>query len=130
MDPPLEPYVPPPETLTLQDLMNETPILIQKELNDKALIETIGSQSIQSLKPQLVEWVLKGCPAAYVILSLDVQPPNTCSDGVARTLQEYVAFCSGKTIQEHVAMLQVKLPDIFVSFANISGQISVIVSKA
>ena len=121
---------PMPDVLTLADLMDDHAVVVAKESSDKSLLETIGVQNVSGLKPVLVEWFMKGCPNAYPILSLNIQPPTKCSDGVVRSLSEYIEFCSEKPIQDHVALLQVKLPDMVVSFANIGGNTTIVVSKA
>ncbi len=120
---------PPPDVLTLSDLLSDQSVVVSKEQADKTLLDTIGIQTVSNLRPKLVEWVLKGYPPAFPILSLDIHPPACCSDGVTRELADYIQFCSGKTITEHVALLQAKLPDITVSFANIGGVTTVVVLK-
>jgi len=55
--------------------------------------------------------------------------PPVCSDGVVRTLVDYIPFCSGKTIQGHIAVLQQRLPDIAVSFAYSGTAILIVVSR-
>jgi hypothetical protein len=133
MDPTHPDYVappPPPDILTLSDLLNDQSVLVAKEQTDKTLLETIGAQTVSNLRPKFVEWVLKGRPSAFPLLSLDIQPPPCCSDGVTRDLADYITFCSGKSIAEHVALLQAKLPDITVSFANIQGKVAVVVVTA
>lgn len=132
MDPTHPDYVvppPPPDVLTLSDILNDQSILLAKEQADKTLLDTIGAQTVSNLRPKLVEWVLKGQPTTFPLLSLDIRTPSCCSDGVSRNLSDYIQFCSGKTIEEHVALLQAKLPDITVSFANISGITTVVVLK-
>ena len=126
----LETISPPPDVLTLSDLLNEQSIIQSKEETDRGLLETIGTTPVVNLRPKFVEWVLKGCPSAFPILSLDIQPPSRCSDGETRNLPDYITFCSGKTIEEHVAALQAKLPDIQLSFANIHGKVTVVVITA
>jgi hypothetical protein len=133
MDPTHPDYVappPPPDVLTLSDLLSDQSVVVAKELADKSLLETIGTQSVGNLRPKLVEWVLKGRPDAFPVLSLDIRPPSVCSDGLSRNLPDYIEFCSGKTINDHVALLQAKLPDILVSFANIGGITTIVVLKA
>jgi hypothetical protein len=124
--PPIEPV---PDILTLADLLADHDILIAKEADDKLLLDSIGGQPVQGFKPKLLEWVLKGKPDGFPILRLDIKPPDKCSDGVVRSLAEYIEFCTGKTIQDHVGLLQAKLPDIHVSFANISGSVCITVLK-
>lgn len=121
--------IPPLDVLSLDDILNEHDILVAKEEADKAKLEHIWSQHISTVKPKLVEWVGRGKPNAFPIMMLDIQPPAKCSDGESRTLTEYITFCSGKSIEEHVALLQAKLVGITVSFANISGQLAIVVSQ-
>ena len=124
------PPPPPPDILTLADLLAEHDIVVAKERADKELLESIGTQTVQAIKPKLIEWVVKGRPDGFPIIEISVVPPTKCSDGQTRNLPDYVEFCSGKPIQEHVGLLQAKLPDIHVSFANIGGKICVTVLKA
>lgn len=117
------------DVLSLDDIMSTQEILLTKEATDKVALDQIGSQHSSALKPKLVEWVGRGKPNAYPIMMLEVQPPTQCSDGVSRSLPEYILFCSGKTIEEHVGLLQTKLVGIQVSFANINGKIAIVVSS-
>lgn len=123
-------YIPPPEPdfLSLDDLLSDHEILVAKEQADKGLLDQIGSQHVLALKPKLVEWVGTGKPHAYPVMMLNIQPPSKCSDGVERNLPDYIAFCSGKSIEEHVGMLQAKLSGMSVSFANLGGQVAIVVS--
>lgn len=120
---------PPPDVLTFADLLHDQSIIQSKEQADKALLDTIGTNPVANLRPRFVEWVMKGCPSAFPIISLDIQLPAKCSDGESRDLASYIQFCSGKTIEEHVALLQAKLPDIPLSFANIQGKVTIVAIK-
>lgn len=126
------PQEPPQEIppITLADILAATEVVRVKEQTDKAAIETIGSQSFESLKAKLIQWGILGFPNVYPILTLSITPPTFCSDGVARNLADYITFCSGKPIQDHMAVLQAKLRDMVVSYANFGHSISVVVSKA
>jgi len=124
MPPSTEP--PPPDVLTLADLLSDQSVVQLKEQADKATLETIWTQPVANFRPKLVEWVMKGRPSAFPIFMINVQPPPRCSDGETRDLADYIQFCSGKTIAEHVGLLQAKLPDIQLSFANIGGSIAVV----
>jgi len=118
-----------PNVLSIDDLLNDQAALATKESADRTTIESIGTQSVFGLKPRLVEWALKGFPSAYAIMELDVTPPTLCSDGVQRSLYDYIQFLTNKTIEEHVAILQGNLQGMLVSFANINGKTAVVVSK-
>ena len=117
-----------PDAISLDDLLNDHSIIVAKEAADKASLDQIGSQHVSAFRPKLVEWIGLGKPHAYPILLLDIHPPTKCSDGVSRNLPDYITFCSGKSIEEHVGLLQAKLSGMSVSFANIQGQVAIVVS--
>ncbi len=121
---------PPPAPISLADILNDIQVIQQKEAADKAALDSIGNSTAESLRPKLIAWALAGFPNAYTLLEVSVTPPAQCSDGVTRNLTDYITFCSGKTIQEHVALLQTKLADMTVSFANVGYAIAIVVSKA
>ena len=103
------------DSITLEEIMNEHTVLLTKEAQDKSLLDEIGTQHVSVLKPKLIEWVSAGKPNAFPIMTLNIQPPARCSDGISRGLSDYITFCSGKSIQEHVGTLQLKLVGIQVS---------------
>ena len=119
----------PPATISLLDITNAMEVVRIKEEQDKHLLEAIGTLSFDSLKSSLIQWALLGYPNAHVIHSVFISPPSVCSDGVSRTLGDYVLFCSGKMIHEHVQVLQDRVTDITVSFANFGSAIGIIVSR-
>lgn len=123
------PVLPPPP-LSLEDILSAVEVIQQKEAADKVLLEGIGNATTESLRPTLIRWAVQGFPNAFTLLEVVVVPPPQCSDGVSRSLTDYITFCSGKTIEEHVALLQTKLTGMTVSFANMGSHISIVVSKA
>ena len=115
--------------ISLSDIQSAVEVLQQKEATDAATLNTIAGATFESLRDTLVQWGIAGFPNAYALLTLSIQPPSRCSDGQVRELTEYITFCSGKTIQEHVQSLQDKLADITVSYANVAGDVVVVVSR-
>jgi hypothetical protein len=120
---------PPPPTITLADILSSTEAISQKEAADKAALEGIGHIGIETLRTKLIQWAVAGFPSAYAIHEVTITPPALCSDGISRVLGEYIEFCSGKTIHEHVAVLQAVLPDITVSFSYTGFSIQVVVTR-
>lgn len=121
---------PPPPPIGITDLLNSVQVIAQKEADDKILLEGISTIPFDTLRTKLISWAVAGFPNVYEIHQISISPPTICSDGVARTLADYIVFCSGKSISEHVAGLQEKVADIVVSFANMGSYISIVVSKA
>jgi hypothetical protein len=119
-----------PTILLLSDVLSSRELIQTKELDDKTALEQIGVLGIETLRTRLIQWVTQGYPPAFTIADVRISLPSMCSDGVCRCLAEYIVFCSGKTIQEHIAVLQSRLPDVTVSFAYTGSGILVVVSKA
>jgi hypothetical protein len=121
---------PPLPTITIADILNEQQLVLQKEANDKSALDAIGSMTFDSLRSTLIHWASIGFPNAYTLMEVSITPPAVCSDGASRGLADYIHFCSGKTINEHVDILRQKLPDMAVSFANMGSHIAIVVSRA
>ena len=118
-----------PTTLSLADLLNSSLVVRQKEYVDKDALESIWNVPISTLQATLLQWALAGFPNVTPIHEITIQVPDFCSDGVKRSLGDYIQFCSGKTIQEHIALLQAKLTDITVAFSFTGYSIQVVVSR-
>lgn len=116
-----------PPTLTLADIVAAQEVLVQREANDKSKLESVGAISINELRTKLIGWAVAGFPNNYVIHTLDITPPPLCSDGVARSLPEYIQFCSGKSFADLLVGLQAMLPDITVTYSTTPPQIFVMV---
>jgi hypothetical protein len=125
---PVEPV--PEAPVAIEDLLNDVFVIQQKESSDKASLLGVSNLSAASLRPMLVSWAGQGFPNAYPILDLSIQPPAKCSDGVARSLADYIEFVSGKSLAEHVAVLQSRMTGIVVSYAWTGQTILIVVSKA
>jgi len=121
----------PAPPLSLSDILAAGDLLIQKEAADKATLESIGAMTMAELRSYLIVWGRLGFPNAHVISSFTMICPSVCSDGVAgRSLGEYIVFCSGKTLSEHIEVLQAKVtPDIQFGFADFGGTIGIVVTR-
>lgn len=120
---------PPPAPITIDDLLSSVEVITQKENEDKATLEGIGNMTHDTLKNKLLSWATAGFPNVYEITRISINPPNLCSDGVNRNLADYILFCSGKTINEHVEVLAAKVTGMSISFANMGSYIAIVVSK-
>jgi hypothetical protein len=120
----------PPPQITLADILAATEVVSQKEAQDKSMLESIGTISFEALRVTLIQWAKAGFPNASPIYSVAITPPATCSDGVTRTLSEYVPFVTGKSMGELIAPLQARCPEFVVSFATTGPEILVVISKA
>ena len=125
-----EPTGPAPlPTISIQDILGSVEVVQNREAGDKAKLEAIGLISFETLRASLLQWATRSFPNAYTIYEVPMTAPSVCSDGVTRNLPDYIVFCSGKTINEHVDVLQQRLVDITVSFAYSGSAILIVVSR-
>lgn len=120
----------PPPLITLADILAATEVVTQKETQDRSALESIGTISFDTLRTTLIQWAKAGFPNASPLYTIAITPPDACSDGVTRSLSEYVTFLTGKTMAELIAPLQARCPDFVVSFATTGPEILIVVSKA
>ena len=120
----------PPPVISMNDILSSVELVIQKETADKATLESIGTIGFDDLKNKLLTWGTLGFPNVYEIYRIVITPPTVCSDGVSRSLGDYIEFCSGKPIQDHVAVLQQRVQDMTISFTNMGTYIGIVVTKA
>jgi len=120
----------PPPQITLADILAAAEIVAQKEAQDKAMLESIGTISFETLRVTLIQWAKNGFRNATPIYSVAITPPETCSDGVHRGLGEYIEFVSGQTMTDLIAPLQARCPEFVISFATTGPEILIVVSRA
>jgi hypothetical protein len=120
----------PPAQITLADILAATEVIEQKEAQDKDALESIGTISFETLRTTLIQWAKAGFRNATPLHSVAISPPETCSDGVKRSLSDYVPFVSGKTMDELIAPLQARCPEFAISFATTGPEILIVVSRA
>jgi len=121
--------LPTPPPIRLEDILGSQELLVTQETNDRVSLESIGTISYDILKPRLIQWAAGGFRNATTIYEIPMTAPPLCSDGQARSLQDYIQFVSGKSIGDHVAVLQARLPDFVVSYAYSGSFIMIVVSK-
>jgi hypothetical protein len=131
VDPLVAPVVepPPPPQITMADIMGAADVVKQREDVDKILLEGIQTISFETLRASLLRWAAAGFPNVYTVYEFPISTLGTCSDGVTRNLEDYIVFVSGKTIREHVDILQSRMTDIAVSFAYTGSSVIIVVSK-
>lgn len=113
--------------LTINDILST--LMLEKESKDRAELENIGNMPIDELKESLTFWVKLGFPNSFGLKRICIEPPTKCVDGVTRNLRDYIQYCSGKTIEEHAAVLQSRLSGMTISLVESYGCFTITVSK-
>lgn len=96
-------------------------------------LNAIGEVPQETLKSKLLTWASLGAPSNYTIHSVTLPTvPVMCSDGQERhSIDDYIAFVSGKTIYDHVAALRPRLVGFTVTFVRTEQNcLNIMVSRA
>ena len=121
---PSEPAIEPPlEVIRLEEILSVPEVRKRKEDADAATLQTIANPNLVDIRNRLVQWATNGFAGDCVLFSITIVPPDVCTDGVTRSVSDYIVFVSGKTIYEHLDLLRLRLPDFTVSFVFLSGYI-------
>lgn len=99
-------------------LLTEHDLLLKKEAEDRALVNTIEFPDMILFKSKLVEWASIGFPPNYVVYSITLVPPPACSDGVVRNMVEYASYLGGVSLEERVLRLSNKLKGMRLEFTS------------
>jgi hypothetical protein len=125
-----EPPVVVPDVVSIDSLMNDQTMLVQREASTKTfLMDRLINVPSSSLKRSLLHWASNGFPAGFILLQLPLDVPEICSDGVSRTPSQYIEFCMGADAPQLYLALSSKLPGIMVSYAMIGTTLTAYVSK-
>lgn len=126
----LTPPAPPAYIITLDELLASQEVLRKKEAEDKMIIDTIDSPNVLDLRAKLLQWATLNFPDAFPVFSVNVNPPQVCSDGVTRGLYDYIQFCSGMSIAEKLKSLEARLQGIQVLNSYSGNTITIHVTKS
>lgn len=114
---------PPPEIVSLDDILADVDVIRKKEADDKALIESIGNLSTSYIREKVKLWALAKFPDLFRFYQITILLPTICSDGVTRNTQDYVQFLTSMSVQEHVDKLRAKIQGFRIEFAYMGNEI-------
>lgn len=123
------PPVSPPPVIRIEELLASQDALRQKEQDDRIHLNTLSYPNVPLLRDALYKWVAEGFPESYSVLSIPLVCPAVCSDGVKRSLSEYILHVTGKTIQQLLSEFQTFLDGIQVDYRYQSERLSLLVSR-
>ena len=115
--------------LSLDDLLSSQEILLQIEQLNKTNLELLN---LTTLKKNLLAWAAAGFTDSINVYSFPIQKPPvvtglyTCSDGVNRTIWDYIVFFLGYPILTLVERIQGNLKDIKLTFSLQENPVSIL----
>lgn len=114
---------PAPPVIRLDDILADKDLYIQQEAQDREKFAPLLYPNLSDIRTKLVSWAVRKFQPPCDLVIIDIMAPNICSDGVQRNFFDYIQFVSGKTVNEHVASLQLLLPDFVVAYSYTRTQL-------
>ena len=105
-----------PPRILLTDLLTDLSVLQQQETADRASFRAVTSPDLSSIRTKLITWLASGKSGLCDLIQIPISVPKLCSDGLARTLVDYVLYITGTSLADHVASIQTILPDFEVAY--------------
>jgi hypothetical protein len=116
--------------ISIEDLLNSAQSIQRKEEADKTLLQTIPDIPTEYILPKLYDWSSKGCPKNFVIKTLTIESPPTCTDGLSRRFVDYIHYLSKDfTLDDLVKRLSLRMPGMSFSYSFNTTTIDINVSK-
>jgi len=103
--------------IDISELLGSRAAVQAQETTDRATLSVLLHESRETLRPQLFEWAAKGFPPIYVIQQFTVSPPAVCSDGVARSVYDYVVYLLEQDMGTIIAAIQTLCVGIEISYS-------------
>ncbi len=109
-----------PLQILLSDLMTDISIVRRQEDEDRLKFIVISNPNLTDFRTKLITWIAGGCRGMCDLVQIQISVPTICSDGVVRTLIEYVQYLTGTSLADHIASFQTILPDFEVAYRSSS----------
>ena len=90
------------------------------ESADLKLLTPFKTPNMTELNASLTAWANDGSLPVYVILSIKLAPPSTCSDGVVRGLYDYISWLIGVDVSAQTQTISENFPGKDISY-SVSG---------
>jgi hypothetical protein len=124
------PNIPAPAVIDISELLGSHAAVQAQETTDRATLSVLLNETRETLRPQLFEWAAKGFPTIYVIQQFTVSPPTICSDGVARSVYDYVVYLLGQDMGTIIAAIQTLCVGIQISYSFSGNTLRIHANKA
>jgi hypothetical protein len=121
--------VAPPVVVDIAELMASHGAVLSQESTDRATLSVLLNETRETLRPQMFAWAAAGFPPIYIVQQFTVSPPAVCSDGVARSVYDYVVYLLGQEMGPTIAAVQALCVGIQVSYSFSGNTLRIHVSK-
>jgi hypothetical protein len=117
------------DIISIDELLNSQSVILQKESDDTARLNTFFSPTMDSLRATLLAWASKGFPSLEKIGTLLLDPPDICSDGQTRSLPFYIEYVLQTTIASKLDGINAKTQGMTFTYSWVDKSITLHVSR-
>lgn len=129
VDIPIHEPGPPPMLIDISELLSSHAGIKQQEVADRITLSVLLNPSRDSIRASMFRWAELGFPAIYIIQELTVTPPGVCSDGVSRSLYDYITYLLGQDMGAINASIQALCVGVHISYSFHGNTVRVHVSR-
>lgn len=118
-----------PILIDIAELLASHSVIKQQEDTDRSILAVLLNPSRDSIRASMFRWAELGFPAIYIIQELTVTPPTVCSDGVSRSLYEYITYLLGRDMSSINASIQALCVGVSISYSFQGNTVRIHVSR-
>jgi hypothetical protein len=115
--------------IDISELLASHAAVQAQEATDRATLSVLLNETRDTLRPQMFVWAAAGFPPIYVVQQFTVSPPAICSDGVARSVYDYVVYLLGQEMGPTIAAIQALCIGVQISYSFQGNTLRIHVSK-
>lgn len=121
---------PPPMLIDISELLSSHAGLKQQEITDRSTLSILLNLPRDSIRTSIIRWTELGFPPIYVIQQLTVTPPAVCSDGVSRSLYDYITYLLGQDMGAINTSIQSLCVGVLISYSFQGNTVRIHVSRS
>jgi hypothetical protein len=121
---------PPPLVVDIAELLASHAAIASQEAADRSTLSVLLNETRETLRPQMFTWAAAGFPAIYIVQQFTISPPEVCSDGVTRSVYDYVVYLLGQDMTTTIAGIQALCVGVQISYSFTENTLRIHVSKA
>jgi hypothetical protein len=120
---------PPPMLIDIAELLSSHAGIKQQEVVDRSTLSVLLNPSRESIRASMFQWAELGFPPIYILQQLSVTPPAVCSDGVSRSLYDYITYLLGQDMGAINASIQALCVGVLISYSFQGNTVRIHVSR-
>jgi hypothetical protein len=120
---------PPPMLIDISELLSSHAGIKQQEITDRSTLSILLNLPRDSIRTSIIQWAELGFPPIYILQQLTVTPPAVCSDGVSRSLYDYITYLLGQDMAAINTSIQALCVGVLISYSFQGNTVRIHVSR-